>query len=153
MTTTPKNVRAPKAVMKNPSTVVSHAPTEANKAFLAMSFLEEVRARYDGTSLGRQELDGALLEDAEGAVDARHDRGGAGAAARQVQPRGGRGRSGGVRQGGIGSMRDHCGRCGDGGAATGLAGLVLEDATVFSRADGMGEGCGQGLSSAWGWTG
>jgi len=68
VTTTPKNVRVLKAVMKNPSTVVSHAPTEANKAFLAMSFLEEVRARYDGTSLGRQELDGALLEDAEGAL-------------------------------------------------------------------------------------
>lgn len=68
VTTTPKNVRVLKSVMKNPSTVVSHAPTEANKAFLAMSFLQEVRARYDGTRLGRQELDGALLEDVDGAL-------------------------------------------------------------------------------------
>jgi phage terminase large subunit-like protein len=68
VTTTPKNVRALKSVMKNPSTVVTHAPTEANKAFLAQSFLEEVRARYDGTRLGRQELDGALLEDVDGAL-------------------------------------------------------------------------------------
>jgi len=35
---------------------------------LAASFLEEVRARYEGTRLGRQELDGVLLEDAEGAL-------------------------------------------------------------------------------------
>jgi phage terminase large subunit-like protein len=68
VTTTPKNVRVLKSVMKNPSTVVTHAPTEANKAFLAQSFLEEVRARYDGTRLGRQELDGALLEDVDGAL-------------------------------------------------------------------------------------
>jgi phage terminase large subunit-like protein len=39
-------------------------PTEANRAYLAASFLEEVRARYGGTRLGRQELDGELLEDA-----------------------------------------------------------------------------------------
>ena len=53
---------------KNPSTVVTHAPTEANKAYLAASFLEEVRARYAGTRLGRQELDGVLLDDVEGAL-------------------------------------------------------------------------------------
>ncbi|MEM9550017.1 MAG: ATP-binding protein, partial [Pseudomonadota bacterium] len=47
---------------------VTHAPTEANRANLADSFLEEVRARYAGTRLGRQELDGVLLADAEGAL-------------------------------------------------------------------------------------
>jgi len=68
VTTTPRNVAALKAILKNPSTVVTHAPTEANKAYLAASFLEEVRARYAGTSLGRQELDGILVEEAEGAL-------------------------------------------------------------------------------------
>lgn len=68
VTTTPKNVGVLKAIMKNPSTVLTQAPTEANKAYLAASFLEEVRARYAGTRLGRQELDGVLLEDAEGAL-------------------------------------------------------------------------------------
>lgn len=68
VTTTPKNVGVLKAILKNPSTVLTQAPTEANKAYLAASFLEEVRARYAGTRLGRQELDGVLLEDAEGAL-------------------------------------------------------------------------------------
>lgn len=68
VTTTPKNVAGLKSILKNPSTVVTQAPTEANRAYLAASFLEEVRARYAGTRTGRQELDGILLEDAEGAL-------------------------------------------------------------------------------------
>ncbi|MDW4496822.1 terminase family protein [Sulfitobacter sp. D35] len=68
VTTTPRNVGVLKQVLKAPSTVVTHAPTEANAANLAASFLAEVRARYAGTRLGRQELDGVLLEDAEGAL-------------------------------------------------------------------------------------
>ncbi|WP_102224342.1 DNA-packaging protein [Acidimangrovimonas sediminis] len=68
VTTTPRNVGVLKAILRNPSTVLTHAPTEANRAYLAASFLEEVRARYGGTRKGRQELDGVLLEDAEGAL-------------------------------------------------------------------------------------
>ena len=68
VTTTPRNVSVLKQVLKQPSTVVTHAPTESNRANLADSFLEEVQARYAGTRLGRQELDGVLVEDAEGAL-------------------------------------------------------------------------------------
>lgn len=68
VTTTPRNVGVLKAILKNPSSVVTHAPTEANRAYLADSFLAEVRARYQGTRLGRQELDGVLLDDVEGAL-------------------------------------------------------------------------------------
>jgi phage terminase large subunit-like protein len=68
ITTTPRNVGVLKQLLKSPSTVVTHAPTEANRANLAASFLEEVGARYRGTRLGRQELDGVLLADAEGAL-------------------------------------------------------------------------------------
>jgi len=68
VTTTPKNVGVLKQILHNPSTVMTKAPTEANRAFLAKSFLEEVRSRYAGTRLGRQELDGVLLEDTEGAM-------------------------------------------------------------------------------------
>lgn len=68
VTTTPRNVEVLKKVLAAPSTVQTHAPTEANAANLAGSFLEEVRARYKGTRLGRQELDGVLLADAEGAL-------------------------------------------------------------------------------------
>jgi predicted phage terminase large subunit-like protein len=68
VTTTPQNVGVLKGILRNPSTVVTHAPTEANRAHLAASFLEEVKGRYGGTQLGRQELEGLLLEDAEGAL-------------------------------------------------------------------------------------
>jgi len=68
VTTTPRNVAALKTLLASPSTVMTHAPTEANRANLAAGFLEEVRTRYAGTRLGRQELDGALLADAEGAL-------------------------------------------------------------------------------------
>ncbi len=68
VTTTPRNVGVLKQILKNPSTVTTHAPTEANRAYLAKSFLDEVRTRYADTRLGRQELDGVLLEDTEGAL-------------------------------------------------------------------------------------
>ncbi len=68
VTTTPRNVAVLKAILNNPSSVVTHAPTDANRAHLAASFLEEVQARYGGTRQGRQELDGVLIEDAEGAL-------------------------------------------------------------------------------------
>ncbi|KEO59211.1 ATP-binding protein [Thioclava indica] len=68
ITTTPRNVGVLKRILNTPSSVVTHAPTEANRAYLAESFLSEVQARYAGTRLGRQELDGVLLDDVEGAL-------------------------------------------------------------------------------------
>jgi len=68
VTTTPRNVDVLKKLLAAPSTVQTHAKTDANRANLAASFLEEVRSRYAGTRLGRQELDGVLLADAEGAL-------------------------------------------------------------------------------------
>ncbi|SFD54112.1 DNA-packaging protein [Roseivivax sediminis] len=68
VTTTPRNVAVLKRLLEAPSTVSTHAPTEANRANLAESFLQEVRARYAGTRLGRQELDGVLFDDVEGAL-------------------------------------------------------------------------------------
>jgi len=67
VTTTPRAAPALKALMGAPSTVQTHAPTEAN-IHLPESFLAEVRNRYAGTRLGRQELDGVLLEDIDGAL-------------------------------------------------------------------------------------
>ncbi len=68
VTTTPRNVGVLKTLLTVASTVQTSAPTHANRANLAESFLAEVQARYAGTRLGRQELDGELLEDAEGAL-------------------------------------------------------------------------------------
>ncbi|EPX81935.1 Gene Transfer Agent terminase protein [Salipiger mucosus DSM 16094] len=68
VTTTPRNVDVLKELLALDSTVVTHATTETNRANLAESFLQEVRARYGNTRLARQELDGVLLGDAEGAL-------------------------------------------------------------------------------------
>ncbi len=68
VTTTPRNVKVLKSILKLPSTVLTHAPTEANRAYLAESFLAEIYGRYGGTRDGRQELDGELIEDVAGAL-------------------------------------------------------------------------------------
>lgn len=68
VTTTPRNVAILKDLLDRKSTVQTHAPTEANRAYLAESFLAEVQERYAGTRLGRQELDGVLLADVDGAL-------------------------------------------------------------------------------------
>lgn len=63
VTTTPRPVPLIKRLMKQAGTAVSHAPTRANALFLAPGFLETVVGRYAGTRLGRQELEGELIED------------------------------------------------------------------------------------------
>ncbi|MBD11662.1 MAG: ATP-binding protein [Roseovarius sp.] len=68
VTTTPRNVGVLKDILATSSTVTTSAPTEANRAYLAEGFLDEVRARYAGTRLGRQELDGLLIDEAEDAL-------------------------------------------------------------------------------------
>jgi phage terminase large subunit-like protein len=67
VTTTPQNVKVLRELLSASSTVVTTAPTEANRAHLSASFLSEVYGRYAGTRLGRQELEGRLVEDVEGA--------------------------------------------------------------------------------------
>ena len=68
VTTTPRDRRVLRDLVAAPSTVVTQAPTEANAAWLAPSFLTEVRRLYGGTRLGRQELDGVMLREVEGAL-------------------------------------------------------------------------------------
>ena len=68
VTTTPRNVALLKDLLEQDGTVVTHAPTQANRANLAAGFLEEVQRRYAGTRQGRQEIDGVLLGDVEGAL-------------------------------------------------------------------------------------
>ncbi len=68
VTTTPRPDPALKAILNDPGTVISRAPTAANRAWLAPGFIETVTARYGGTRLGRQELEGELLELPEGAL-------------------------------------------------------------------------------------
>lgn len=63
ITTTPRPIALLKRLMADPSSAVTRAPTRANALNLAPTFLKRVMARYDGTRLGRQELDGEIIED------------------------------------------------------------------------------------------
>ncbi len=58
VTTTPRNVAVLKTLLARQSTTTTHAPTEANRAHLAPSFLQEIRARYGQTRWRRGQLDG-----------------------------------------------------------------------------------------------
>ncbi|SON54876.1 hypothetical protein HDIA_1335 [Hartmannibacter diazotrophicus] len=63
VTTTPRPIPLLRRLMAAPLTAMSHAKTSANAAFLAPGFLTAITGRYQGTRLGRQELDGEFLED------------------------------------------------------------------------------------------
>ena len=54
--------------MKEPGTVVTRGSTLNNRANLAAKFLDRIVRKYQGTRLGRQELDAEILEDLEGAL-------------------------------------------------------------------------------------
>ncbi len=63
VTTTPRAIPLLRRLLTAPTTMVTRAATRANAANLAPGFLEQVVGRYAGTRLGRQELDGELIED------------------------------------------------------------------------------------------
>ncbi len=68
VTTTPKPTGLVKSLAKNPTTLITRGSTFDNQANLAPSALEQLRAKYEGTRLGRQELNAEILEEAEGAL-------------------------------------------------------------------------------------
>ncbi|ADM09667.1 Phage DNA Packaging Protein [Parvularcula bermudensis HTCC2503] len=68
VTTTPRPFPLLRLLMNDDRTVVTHAATTANRAALAETFLTEVTRTYQGTRLGRQELEGEVLDDREGAL-------------------------------------------------------------------------------------
>jgi phage terminase large subunit-like protein len=63
ITTTPRPVPLLKRLLADPRSVVTRVRTLDNHAHLAPDFLQTVVSRYAGTRLGRQELDGELIED------------------------------------------------------------------------------------------
>ncbi len=68
VTTTPRPIALIKALMSDPSVALTRGRTCDNRDNLPPSFLEHIEATYGGTRLGRQELDGELIEDIEGAL-------------------------------------------------------------------------------------
>lgn len=68
VTTTPRTAPVLLDLLDRPGTAVTRATTFANRANLAPGFLEEMQARFQGTRLGRQELEGLILDDSDGAL-------------------------------------------------------------------------------------
>ncbi len=62
-TTTPKPTRLLKRLLGDPMTAVTRMKTADNTDNLAKSFLDAIVGRYRGSVLGRQELDGEMIED------------------------------------------------------------------------------------------
>ncbi len=65
VTTTPRPTPLMKAIVADPGTRLARIATAANAKNLARGFIGALTARYGGTRLGRQELDGELIEDRE----------------------------------------------------------------------------------------
>jgi phage terminase large subunit-like protein len=63
ITTTPRPTALLKRLIAEPTSAVTHAPTRANAWHLSPAFIDNVVKRYDGTRLGRQELDGEIVDD------------------------------------------------------------------------------------------
>jgi len=68
VTTTPRPIPIIRDLVSDSSTIVSRGSTYDNIANLADTFRKTVVAKYEGTRLGRQELDGAILDDVAGAM-------------------------------------------------------------------------------------
>ncbi len=63
VTTTPKPIKLLQELIKAPNSVVRYQSTYANRANLPAVFFDAIITKYEGTRLGRQELDGELLEE------------------------------------------------------------------------------------------
>lgn len=68
VTTTPKPAPALRRLMAEPGVVTHRMPTAENAANLSPAFLENLMSVYGGTSLAAQELEGLVVDDAEGAL-------------------------------------------------------------------------------------
>lgn len=68
VTTTPRPIGLLRELVKADSTVVTRGSTFENAGNLARQFLTSIRQKYEGTRLGRQELNAELLDDLPGAL-------------------------------------------------------------------------------------
>jgi phage terminase large subunit-like protein len=68
VTTTPRPIPLLKKLMADTSTVITRGNTMANAANLAPQFMRQIQRRYEGTRLGRQELEAEMLDDVPGAL-------------------------------------------------------------------------------------
>lgn len=68
ITTTPRPIALLKKIMADSRTVTTRGSTYDNSANLAKTFLDNIKAKYEGTRLGRQELEAEVLDDVPGSL-------------------------------------------------------------------------------------
>jgi phage terminase large subunit-like protein len=68
VTTTPRPIPVIRELLADPAARVTRGSTMANADNLDPTFLQKVRAKYEGTRLGRQELEGEVLDDVPGSL-------------------------------------------------------------------------------------
>lgn len=68
VTTTPRPIPLLKSIMADRATAVTRSATSANAAHLAPGFIAEMTRRYSGSALGRQELEGEIVDERAGSL-------------------------------------------------------------------------------------
>src|SRR6478735_4691069 len=68
VTTTPRPAKLIRDLVRDPICVVTRGSSYENRGNLAPAFFDQIIRKYEGTRLGRQELDAELLEDTPGAL-------------------------------------------------------------------------------------
>jgi phage terminase large subunit-like protein len=68
LSTTPRPKETIKKIIDNPKTYLTVGSTYENKDNLSPVFIDEVIKPYEGTRIGRQELEAEILDDVEGAL-------------------------------------------------------------------------------------
>jgi phage terminase large subunit-like protein len=68
VTTTPRPIRLLRELLADPKVAVTRGTTYDNRKYLAPAFFSQIVRKYEGTRLGRQELDAEILEELPGAL-------------------------------------------------------------------------------------
>ena len=68
VTTTPRPIPIIKELIKDTATHVTRGSTYENRDNLAPAFFDQIISKYEGTRLGRQELNAELIDDVDGAL-------------------------------------------------------------------------------------
>ena len=68
ITTTPRPIKIVRDLLTDPLCVTTRGRSSDNAANLAPALFSSLLSKYEGTRLGRQELDGEVLEDVQGAL-------------------------------------------------------------------------------------
>jgi phage terminase large subunit-like protein len=68
VTTTPRPTKLIRDLVRDPTTIITRGSSYENRGNLAPAFFDQIVRKYEGTRLGRQELEAELLEDVPGAL-------------------------------------------------------------------------------------